>query len=352
MEIKIYRPDLYRIGQTDDATSLLWNRKFYEPGDFELHVPITDENIEMLQPGNIVAKDGSKEAGIIEDIQKEETSSKNELTAKGRFLSSYMDRRLIKGIFNFTGKTEVAMQNILTNATATSDTIIPLVELAALNGFDDTVSFQCTYKNLLAYETKLSRSSNIGYRFYPDFVNKKIIFQTYKGTDRTFGQSVNSYVIFSEAYQNLEHPVYKYNDQMKRTLAIVGGDGEGSARAYVTVGSGSGLALRELFVDAKDIQRGDLTNDQYLNALAQRGYEKLSENIESESLDADADPSINFTYKEQYDLGDIVTIEKKGWGLMTNKRITEIQEIYEHDQMVVVPTFGDPLPTSIDWSEN
>ncbi len=33
---------------------------------------------------------------MIEDIENEESDLKNEITAKGRFLSSYMDRRLIK----------------------------------------------------------------------------------------------------------------------------------------------------------------------------------------------------------------------------------------------------------------
>ncbi|MCH3961032.1 MAG: siphovirus ReqiPepy6 Gp37-like family protein [Solobacterium sp.] len=346
MEIKIYGADLFRRGQIDNATSLLWNRKFYEPGNFEMHVPITDENLALLAAGNIVTKAGSKEAGVIEDIQKEDSATKRELTIKGRFLSSYMDRRLIKGIYNFSGKTEVAMRTLLSNATA-----IPLVELGALNGYTDTVEFQATYKNLLTYEEKLSISSNIGFRFYPDFDNKKILFQTYKGTDHSYSQTTNARVIFSELYSNLENATYKFNNQLLRTYAVIGGDGEGTSRTYVTIGSGEGLELRELFVDAKDIQRGDLTDAQYTAALIQRGNEKLAENIESESFEADVNPSINFTYKTDYDLGDIVTIEKKKWDLRINKRITEIQEVYEHENMYIVPTFGDPLPESIDWSE-
>jgi len=343
MEIRVYDSNLSLLGFVDNSTSLLWNRRFYKPGAFELHLPATDSNLELLTEGNLVHIYGKKEAGIIEhkDIENDN------LVVSGNFLSNYMDRRLIKGTFNFDGLTEVAMRDILTNATA-----IPNVELGTLNGFTPRVQFQATYKNLLAYEEKLSVSSNIGFRFRPNFENKKIIFETYEGVDRTSGQAVNSRVEFSENYKNIANPKYSYDDSNLRTIAYVGGEGEGSARTFVTVGGGSGLGLRELFVDAKDIQKGDLTDDQYKALLVQRGNEKLAENIINESFDADALPDINFVYAQDYDLGDIVTIKEKKWNKSMDKRITEIQEVYEHTNMFIRLTFGDPLPETIDWSDS
>lgn len=347
MEIRIYDKDLYRQGQIENQTSLIWTRKFYEPGNFELHAPITDENLRLLQPGNIVGKKGSEEAGIIEDLEKEESDIKNEVTAKGRFLSSYMDRRLIKQTVNFDGRVEVAMRNLLSGAVA-----IPLVELGTLHGFTETVRFQATMRNLQSFETKLSKTGAIGYRFTPDFINKRIIFDTYQGKDRTFRQSVNNRVIFSEDYNNLNNALYKYNDQGLRTYAVVGGEGEGSSRVYVTIGGGSGLGLRELFVDAKDIQSEGLTATEYREALLQRGRDALNEAIIAESLECETEAAINFTYKEDYDLGDIVTIRKKKWGLYMNQRITELQEVYQYGSLTVVPTFGDPLPETVNFNED
>ena len=347
MEIKIYDANLYRQGQIENQTSLIWTRKFYEPGNFELHAPITEENLRLLQPGNIVGKKGSEEAGIIEDLEKEESDIKNEVTAKGRFLSAYMDRRLIKQTVNFDGRVEVAMRNLLSGAVA-----IPLVELGELHGFTETVRFQATMKNLQSFETKLSKTGAIGYRFTPDFINKRIVFDLYQGKDRTFSQTTNNRVIFSEDYNNLNNAHYKYNDQGLRTYAVVGGEGEGSSRVYVTIGSGSGLGLRELFVDAKDIQSEGLTSAEYREALLQRGREALNEAIISESLECETEAAINFTYKEDYDLGDIVTIRKKKWGLYMNQRITELQEVYQYGSLTVVPTFGDPLPETVNFNED
>ncbi len=347
MEIRIYDANLYRQGQIENQTSLIWTRKYYEPGNFELHAPITDENLRLLQPGNIVGKKGSEEAGIIEDLEKEESDIKNEVTAKGRFLSAYMDRRLVKQTVNFEGRIEVAMRQLLSGVVA-----IPLVELGTLHGFTETVRFQATMKNLQSLETKLSKSGAIGYRFTPDFIEKKIYFDTYQGKDRTFRQTVNNRVIFSEDYNNLNNALYKYNDQGLRTYAVVGGEGEGASRVYVTLGSGSGLGLRELFVDAKDIQSEGLTQAEYTQALLQRGQEALNEAIIAESLECETEAAINFTYKEDYDLGDIVTIRKKKWGLYMNQRITELQEVYQYGSLTVVPTFGDPLPETVNFNDD
>lgn len=346
MEARIYDCDLNFKGIIENHTSLIWTRKYFEPGNFEIHAPITDRNLQLLKKGNIISKRGSAEAGVIEDLENEESDIKNEITAKGRFLSAYMDRRLIKSTVNFSGKIEIAMRQLLTGATP-----IPLVELGALNDFSEKVEFQATMKNLMQYETKLARAGAIGYRFRPDFRNKKIFFETYKGADRTTTQGINSRVIFSESYNNLNNVIYKYNDQQYRTKAIVGGEGEGAARVYVEVGGGEGLDLRELFVDAKDIQSEGLTAAEYRAALTQRGREALATNVVSESVECETEADINFKYKVHYDLGDIVTVKKKKWGIVLNQRITELQEVYEYGGMYVVPTMGDALPEKIDWSD-
>lgn len=346
MEVRIYGRNLFRIGQIENQTSLIWTRKFYEPGTFELHAPITNENLYMLKEGNIVGKKGSAEAGIIEDIEKEESDIKNEITVKGRFLSSYMDRRLIKKTVNFSGYIEVAMRQLYSGCIP-----IPLVELGSLNGFTERVEFQVTMKNLLAYENKLSRAGAIGFRYRPDFVNHKIIFETYQGKDRTLSQHENNRVIFSEDYNNLNNAIYKYNSQNLKTFAIVGGQGEGDARTYYELGGGKGYDLREVFVDAKDLNKEGMTAAQYKAALLQRAQETLNELIVSESLECETEAAINFTYKEDYDLGDIVTVRKKKWNLYMNQRITELSEVYEYGGMTVVPTFGDPLPEKIKWDE-
>lgn len=343
MEIRVYDKELNFKGIIENHTSLIWTRKYFEPGNFELHAPITEANLSLLIEGNIITKRDSKEAGVIEDIEDEESDVKNEITIKGNFISSYANRRLIKNTVTFNGKVEIAMRQLVSAVAP-----IPKILLGKIVGFSENVDFQVTMKNLQSYLIKLARYSGLGWRFRVDFKEKKIYFEVYKGVERTMSQGINARVIFSESYENLNNAIYKYNNQSYKTLAIVGGEGDGVNRKYVVVGGGNGLELREIFVDAKDIRSEGLSVSEYEALLRQRGNEALEENKISESLECETEASINFTYKVHYDLGDVVTINKKKWGIKVDKRITEIQEVYEYGGMTVVPTFGDPLPETID----
>lgn len=341
MLIKVYDSALMLKGVIDDFSSLLWTRKYYEPGNFELQVPMTNTNRAILSIGNIVSHESAAEAGIIESITYEESPTSNYIKAAGRFLSAYMDRRLVQGVYSFSGLVETAMRTILSNATA-----IPLVSLGTLQGYADTVDFQVTYENLLTVEEKLGRGAGIGFRFKPDFTNKAITFELYKGTDRSVDQTANARVFFSEQYDNLNKSLYSANDQLYKTVAYVMGE---TTSTIEVVGSETGLACREIFVDASDIQSSEMSADEYTAALQTRGAEALESAGMAESFECETEASANFAYRTDYDLGDIVTVKKTDWGISVNLRITEIQEIYENGEARISPTFGNPLPDTITW---
>ncbi len=354
--IVAYNQQLQRLGVIDVFRSLIWTRKYYECGNFELHAPLNSRNLLLLLENNIVSKreyrdnNGSiekitsKESGIVEEIAIDDTV--NEITAKGRFLSSIMDRRAIKTVINFSGTTEAGMRKLVTSVTA-----MPFVQLGTLQGFTDSVRFQVSYKELYTYMCKLSKYSNLGFIIRADFKAKVFYFEVYKGLDRTESQRERSRVVFSEVHRNLNGVTYVFNNQNTKTCAIVAGEGEGTARTLVTVGGGSGWDLREVIVDARDVQKDDMTDAEYLETLKQRGNEKLAEYGIIEAMEAQTQPFSNFKYRENYDLGDIVTVKKTMWGIEMDKRITEIQEIYENGGFTIVPTFGDPLPEKINLDD-
>ena len=348
MEIRFYDQNLGFIGLMENQRSMIWTRRFYEPGKMTVCAPLTDDNLRLTRMGNIVWMRGCDEAAVIEDRIITDTPEESKIEISGRFLSSYMDRRLIRPSVSFDGLVEVAMRKLLTDAVP-----IPRVVLGALNGFTDTVTFQATYKNLMDYETKLSKTSNIGYRFRPDFNAKQIVFETYKGVDRSFGQYINPRVIFSERYDNLSEMDYRENDQLLKTTVYIGGQGEGGDRVFVSFGEEySGLDRRELYVDARDLtQEEGMSLDEYKQKLLQRGREKVTEYQESQSISCVTDANANFAYKVNYDLGDIVSVRKRDWGITVDLRITEIEEVYENGGMEVHPVLGTPLPQSVDWRD-
>lgn len=341
--LRIYDLNLNRKGYIENFFSLIWTRKYFECGKFELHAPLTSANIQLLQEENIIAKDDTVESGLIESVEYQDKSKK--IVAKGRFLSALMERRLIQSTYSFNGKTEEAMHNLVSYVNP-----LPNLYTNSLKGFDDMVTFQATMKTLLAIETKLAKTSNIGYRIIADFTEKRLNFDTYRGTDHTSADA--NKVIFSEEYGNITDISYSYNGSLSRTKAIVGGEGEGDARTYVEVGGGEGYQLREVFVDAKDIKSEDFPSQtEYLNALKQRGMEKLSSLSKADSFDFNLNDYGSFRYKTHYDLGDLVLIQKKDWGISVVKRITEITETYEDGGMALSMTVGDPISETFNMED-
>lgn len=341
IEVRVYTSALDFVGIVDNFSSLQWVRKYSEPGSFELHCPITEVNTTLLHRGALVWKKGAKEAGVIEDIKIEETAKKAEITAKGRFLSSYMDRRLIRPFYACYGKkAELAIREIYSNAEP-----IPQVELGDLNGYTETVTFQATYQNLLSKVEEICAGMATGFRFRPDFVNKKIYFELYRGLDHSITQSDRERVIFSDGFANLDSATYEENDQVYKNICYVGGQGEGSDRTIVEVGAtdSTGLERRESFLSATDVRNDNISDTQYKEALKQRGNAALTNAIMASSFDASVNPNGNFRYLEDYDLGDIVTVQKEAYGITKNFRITEISEVYENGIYKIEPKFGEGL---------
>lgn len=347
MIIRIYDRDMNFLGQIENVFSLQWRRKYTSCGEFEAHFPLTAYNVQLLKLENLFYLKGKKECGIIESISISYDKSK-EIVIKGRFASSYFYRRIIKGTYNFNGRVETSMRELVIKAD------IPGVVLGSDNGYTEKVSYQATYKNILTYIEKLSQASDIGFRLRPDFDEKKWIFETFKGVDRSDGQYDIPRVIFSQKNGDIEKAAYSANSKTYANVCYIGGQGEGSARQIEITGntSSSGLDRREIFINGSDISKENISDFEYKNALIERGNTTLNSNMLAESLEKEDKIRGNYNYLSDYDLGDIVTNRFEYWGMSSNDRVTEINEVYEHGVMKAVPTFGTPLPSTIDWSDN
>jgi len=350
MELYIYNPTIELQGVIDGYTSLRWRRRFFEPGEFELHCKASDENLAMLSENNIIHRLDRKEAGIIEGITIEDTDgSGEEITATGRMASCILGRRIITPTVNFNGTVEAAMRKIVSDNAITSRTIDKLV-LGAEGGFTQTSTFQVTWKTILTALEALGKAAPLGFRIRLDVPNKQWIFEVYSGVDRSVTQTARPYVLFSDEFKNIDSPSYTLDNTGYANYAYVGGEGTGSARTIVTIDHTNGAARRELWVDAKDLQKGDLSDADYKAQLTQRGLEKLAECTKAESFEAAAVNTANFEYLKDWDLGDIVSFEK--WNILLNQRITEAEEVYENGVETVTPTCGTPLPETLNFGDD
>lgn len=391
MELRFYDQNLRRIGIMENMNSMLWHRRYFEPGEFSIICPITDYNVQLCQIGNIITHEGAAEAGTIEEVQLTQQKLITQMSIKGHFLSSQFDRRIIQPQVNFSGTFEDAMRQLVQQFAD-----YPNLVLGERQGYTGNIEFQATYKNLQAYLTKLARGSALGYRVRPDFKEKTLTFEVYAGLDHSVEQRERTRVTFSPEFRNLSTATRTVNDRLYKNVCYVGGRGEGAERVVVVVGdtSQTGLARREIFYSATDIEEEDVgprpdENDyidevvisipeggsytvshfresafnaalaywesekararrEYIEALKTRGWQKLDECLVTDVVQCQAIPFGNFEYRVDFDLGDIVTVEKPDWNVKQTARLTEIKEVYEHGAAVIETTLGDPLPEKID----
>ena len=348
MDLYILDPDINQLGIIDGCSSLRWRRRFFEPGEFELHCKASTENLTLLRPENIIHRLDRQEAAIIEGVTVEGTDNGDEITVTGRMGPSMLDRRIITPTINFSGTVEDAMRKVVSDNAITARPL-PHLALGDATGLTPTCTFQATGKGVLTVCSALAKAAPAGFRVRLDVPNRQWVFEVYGGVDRSVAQHNRPYVLFSNEYENIIGAEYTFNATGYANYAYVAGQGEGSARVIVTVDQTGGEPRRELWVDARDLQQDTEHNetlDAYKARLQQRGLEKLAETARVENFSADAVDTANFAYLTDWDLGDIVSFEK--WGIRLDQRITEIEEVDEGGVMTITPVCGNPLPEALD----
>lgn len=352
MELYIFDKELNFQGILEVYTSLIWRRRYSRHGDFELHCALNIENLELLKKGNIVWKNDDEEAGYIRYRNLAMDANGDEVLAvSGKFTTGYLNRRIIWGIENLNTTSELAIRTLITNhATnpSNADRKIALLALGELKGYAQTTNTQTSYANLLDKVEDIANTSELGIRSILDLPNKKIIFDIYEALDRTATNGVNAPAIFSREFENVLEQEYTDSDNNFRNLALVAGEGEGSARVLEVIGSGTDLDRYEVFIDAKDLQKDAMTDLEYKAKLVERGNTKLSECKDIQTFDSKINLNSNLKYKIDFDLGDKVTCVSKAWGVTMDTRITEIEEVYESAGKQINVTFGDSMPTLVN----
>lgn len=341
MDIYIMNKNFEKIAVIEDA-SVIWTTRYYDVGDFEIYVGATQKYISILQSGNYVTRLDDDKVGVIEDIKITYDDEGTEyLTVTGRFAESILERRIVWQQTQLAGTAENGLRNLINNNIinpAIEDRKIPIIALGLLKGYTDRLDAQYTGDNILEINKNVAIATQTGFKF--NFIENKFNFELYKGVDRSYNQNSNSYVVFSDKYDNLLSSEYELNTSNLRNVALVAGEGEGTQRKTLVVGSGKGLDRYETFVDARNIStnNGEITTNEYNKALNEAGLENII--TITQAFTGEVDLTQNYVYKKDFFIGDLVTIENSKWGIFINSRIIEITESEDENGYKITPTFG------------
>ena len=349
MDIYVLNQNFEEIGVIDDYESVIWTPRYWECGDFEIKLPAGSQNIALLEKDNYLKRYDDENVMIIEAINiLTDIENGNYILVRGRCLKSILDRRVIWKLQKYSGTPEACIRSILTrNIINPSDAVrkISNFVLGPAQGFSGSIEAQYTGDNVLDVVIEICKAFGLGFKVL--LKNKQFIFVLYSGTDRSYKQTENLPVIFSPDNENIINTKYLEDKQFYKNVALIGGEGEGTARTYNTTGSAQGLNRRELWVDANDVRKEvedesgnkvTLTTSQYNAALKQRGAEKLTEVAITQTFEGSVDTEVLFKYKEDFFLGDIITAVNE-YGFKAAPRITEVIESEDAGGYSVIPTF-------------
>lgn len=360
------------IGIVDGTKSIIWHSVYYGVGDFEIYAVASKRHVELLKEGNYITRPYDVELGIIESVASETNEDGTMLIVTGRFAKSILDRRHIYKLSGTTntptilrGSVESAARALVANNAIScsfdSKRNIPELELGALASIPATIvddagnpaERQVSYENLLEYTDGLLQEYKLGAIVTIDDTTGKLKYSVYKGADRSADNTEgNEPIIFSQEFDNLAESRYLRDETLKKTAALIGGEGEGLERVYSLIeGNEVGIERRETWVDASGVNKtyqeeGTETEKTYtdaeykalLDAEGKRGLAKLV-TIENFEAMLNVNGGV-WRLNEDYFLGDIVTFQDNTLGQYANVRIAEINEVQDENGYSVEPVFS------------
>lgn len=336
MELLILNTKFETVDVLDVFESLIWTDRFFRCGDFEIYTTTDIEIVQKLKLDYYLQNEASDHMMIIESAQiKADVENGSKLIVKGRSLESILDRRIIWNQTILDGYLEVQIEKLLNE-----NVINPTISVRKISNFRFEksgdpfieglkIQAQYTGDNLYDVICDICKESKIGFKVIYEEDTNFFVFKLYSGTNRSYSQDKNPFVVFSPEFNNIINTDYVEGKKDLKTVALVAGEGEGSARRKVITGKNEDTELirRELFVDARDISSslpngGTLSSSQYDAQLIQRGNERLEENKIQKAFNGQVETTQMYRYDEHFFMGDIVQLENE-FGMADQSRVIE-----------------------------
>lgn len=363
MLLYIYSPEMEYLGIIEEIKCLVWNRKYWEPGEFKLLVAFDEKKNSLLKTGNIVMKHGDPEAAYIQFSHiRKNIEGTEDIDIQGRFLPVWTEKRVIASeLLNVEDTAQHIIERIVNEncvATATNR-IIPRLSIGETDPVPGSKMTYTSkkYENVLDAIEDIANSAKIGFRVLTDRATRLHSFETYKGRDFTENNKEgNPPCIFAPTYDNVLEQEYSEAIQKYKNTAYVEGEerGDKTRLSAITNDGNSGLDRNEMYVsgtnirqtykDDSDVEK-TMTDAEYRAALRDRGKEKLERYPISREFSSKINAHANLIYRTDFDVGDKVTIFNARWNTRIDAIITEVTEIYEISGEDLEIQFGEAVPS-------
>lgn len=364
MLMEVFDKDFIRIGTFNKYSSIMYNRTLSDQSNYTLNLPFERDTIDLLMEGSYLLVDETFLAEM-KYIQKTEDSI-SEIISKGYNVKNILQERCFYPMQIFGGTApEVMMQMVNNNVVSPTNTKrkIKEIKLGTYPYIESRIDMQQTGNSVYEELVKIADEYQIGFEVVPNIVEyedlrtniESLYFNVFKGVDHTEGNPYgNNIVEFSVELNNMESTSYVKDAMNYRNVAYVAGEGETvgdseeSQRIVIEMGDleASGLARKEMFVDARDCQKkrddGSYISDSvYDKMLRKRGMDKLFEHRIVESYGGTILEGENtYIYGVDFKEGDLVTLRDEDLGLRFDTVITNVTITKNRQGTYLDVTFG------------
>lgn len=376
LQINIFDTDLVWRGAIDAVKSLTHRTSWNEIINSELTIGKSAQGVEEMQLGRIlVINNQLDKALIIEDMV---TSLDDEfwnftlIPLKG-MLNYRICHPIDSGTFTGLRQTEVMQRlvekNLITqirdkdryfeDLTRTKN----MLAVTPIKSYGDTIDFTVDWNTGYLGEAIVTISKMFGQEAnYPMGWNIAIkedfsgfLFDCNYGTHKHINQITLPPVVFSEEFGNIKNASYQYSIKEWRNVVFMTWKAEGVETISVNSvgntehGATIGFNRKEIIIDSSKKTSGEVTNE---------GRSELNKRPHVESFTAEIINNENTmtTYKEDWVVGDIVTIQSreifKGLQISLDAMITGIEEIYDEGEYSINATFGEENLTFLQLIKN
>jgi hypothetical protein len=358
MDIKVLDNSFDLVGMLDSAESIIWKEAFNGAGTFEIYSKYTEAQLELLQIDYYLQTPESERTMIIEEIiTTTDPEGGDKLVVSGRTIESLLDRRIVlrqtridttfqNGIFTLLN--ENVINGLYPERNYPNFVFVNSTD-PVITGMNLKAQFYSEY--ILDVITNLCSEAGVGFRLFLNASNQ-FEFKLLAGTDRSYGQTDNSPIIFSPEFDNLVNSTYYRSVKDRKNYVLVTGNAPAAfpnfpyrKQAWVPpAGTGTGLLRREMAVDATDMplvvhdSSGEIPEAEYLAQLEQRGLEELSNRQELVLFDGQIRVNVGgYIYGQDYFLGDIVQIQDN-YGHVGSVQIDEMTISENLTEKTMYPT--------------
>lgn len=308
--------------------NLQWTRRYYEPGEFSVELPLVLYDESWVYIGT----SQRPELGMIEKVEASGEGDVNVLLS-GFFCEKMLnDKVCYPRYIGDVPKTETAVRNIFTKYKGDLPIQLapannPLLGDRTQSDFSDDQLGKKLYSMLESRECSL--------RVEYDFINSKLILSVWKGLDRTQSQTApleeqNSYQVFSTDFGNLIDKSVTLDESAYKNYAIipVDADEDGLEQDTFYLDWSNGGYRREIVFDMRSMTANEEQTEQmFKDAILQEAAEKLQTYAKIEDINVQI--AGNAGYMKDYDLGDKCDVILTDMYLTMETRIVEVYEVFK-----------------------